>query len=113
MSRRRSDFALAPLLPLVWLHAGAVFALSALIDLLAWPRVAAARRRAEPPQDRAPRTRDASVLVLNWNGLHFLRDLMPSLRVAVERCPGDHEVIVIDNGSDDGSAEWLAQEHPC
>lgn len=111
MSRRRSDFALAPLLPLVWLHAGAAFALSLLVDALAWPRVTAARRRPPTQPDAAPRTRNASILVLNWNGLHFLRDLMPSLRVAVERCPGDHEVIVIDNGSDDGSAQWLEQEH--
>jgi len=49
--------------------------------------------------------------VLNWNGLHFLKELMPSLRTAVAHCPGDHEVIVVDNGSDDGSAAWLALEH--
>lgn len=93
--------------PLVWL-AMLVFAVLVLaLDLICLPWVLACRR---PPPDRAPKTRNASIVVLNWNGLHFLRELMPSLRVAVQRCPGDHQVIVVDNGSDDGSVAWLAAE---
>ncbi len=79
-----------------------------ILDLLCAP-VCWLRRR--PQANHAPRTRNASIVVLNWNGLHFLRDLMPSLRLAVARCPGDHEVIVVDNGSTDGSSAWLASEH--
>jgi GT2 family glycosyltransferase len=103
-----SRIALTALLPLV--AAGViVFALLLLlVDLLCTPFVLLARRRAA---DATPRSRNASVVVLNWNGLHFLRELMPSLRIAVARCPGDHEVIVVDNGSTDGSADWLAAEH--
>jgi GT2 family glycosyltransferase len=92
-------------LPLVWLLAIAFAVALALLDLLCLPWALLARRA---PADDAPPTRNAS----NWNGLHFLRDLLPSLRVAVANCPGDHEVIVVDNGSDDGSADWLAAEHP-
>lgn len=99
---------LTALLPIVWLGALAFAACLLLIDLLATPFVWLCRR---PPADRAPSTRNASIVVLNWNGLHFLRELMPSLRTAVANCPGDHEVIVVDNGSDDGSADWLAREH--
>ncbi|MBM4063523.1 MAG: glycosyltransferase, partial [Planctomycetes bacterium] len=95
-------------LPFVWLCVLGTAVLLLLIDLVAWPFVRLWRR---PPADRPPATRDASIVVLNWNGLHYLRELMPSLRVAVQRCPGDHEVIVVDNGSDDGSAAWLQQEH--
>ena len=95
-------------LPALWLGALLFAALLLLIDLACWPFVAARRR---PDADRAPPTRNASIVVLNWNGLGFLRDLMPSLQLAVQRCPGDHEVIVVDNGSDDGSAEWLAAHH--
>lgn len=95
-------------IPLVW----ALVLLSAiallLIDLLCTPLVRLLRR---PPADRPPNALDASIVVLNWNGLHFLRELMPSLRIAVANCPGDHEVIVVDNGSTDGSADWLAAEH--
>lgn len=97
------------LLPVVALLAVAFALVVLLLDLLATPFVWLARR---PPSDRPPASRDASIVVLNWNGLDFLRALMPSLRVAVERCPGDHEVIVVDNGSDDGSADWVAAEHP-
>jgi GT2 family glycosyltransferase len=96
------------LLPL-WLLALAFAVLLLAVDLLCLPLVRLWRRR---PADQPPRTRNASIVVLNWNGRHFLRELLPSLRTAVERCPGDHEVIVVDNGSDDGSADWAAAEHP-
>jgi GT2 family glycosyltransferase len=95
-------------LPFVWLAAIALAVVVLVLDLCCTPFVWLARR---PPPDRAPATRNASIVVLNWNGLPFLKELMPSLRVAVQRCPGDHEVLVVDNGSDDGSAEWLAREH--
>ncbi len=95
-------------LPFVWLGALAFAGVVVALDLVCTPFVWLLRR---PPHDRALATRNASVVVLNWNGLHFLKELMPSLRTAVARCPGDHEVIVVDNGSDDGSAAWLAQDH--
>jgi GT2 family glycosyltransferase len=95
-------------MPLVWLLVLLFAAVVLLLDLLCTPFVRLLR---EVPADQPPASRNASIVVLNWNGLHYLKDLMPSLQVAVARCPGDHEVIVVDNGSDDGSAEWLAQQH--
>ena len=99
---------LASLLPVVWLLVLSLAAVVLVLDLVSTPFVWLLRRS---PPDKAPATRNASIVVLTWNGLPFLRELMPSLRAAVGRCPGDHEVIVVDNGSDDGSAEWLAREH--
>ncbi len=99
---------LAAALPLVWLLAIVFAAVVLVLDLVCLPFVRLARRR---PTDAPPASHHASIVVLNWNGVHFLRDLMPSLRVAVDRCPGDHEVIVVDNGSTDGSAQWLVAEH--
>lgn len=96
------------LFPVVWAGAFAFAVLLLVVDALCWPFVAAFRR---PPVDERPRSRNASIVVLNWNGVGFLRDLLPSLRVAVAKCPGDHEVIVVDNGSDDGSADFVASEH--
>jgi len=100
---------LIALLPLLWLAVLAFAVVTLLVDLVATPIVRLLRR---PPSDATPASRDASIIVLNWNGLSFLRELMLSLQIAVARCPGDHEVIVVDNGSDDGSAEWLAAQCP-
>ena len=97
------------LLPIVAVFAIVLAVLVLLLDVVALPFVLAMR---QTPRDERPATRNASILVLNWNGIEFLRDLMPSLRIAVDRCPGDHEVIVIDNGSDDDSVAWLQAEHP-
>ena len=49
-----------------------------------------------------------SVLVINYNGIAFLEPLMRSLKTAFERLSS--EVIVVDNASTDGSAEWLRRQ---
>lgn len=53
-----------------------------------------------------PRT---AAVVLNWNGREHLARLLPTL--ALQDHP-DHLVVVVDNGSRDGSARWLEQEWP-
>ncbi|NOY22855.1 MAG: glycosyltransferase family 2 protein [Acidobacteria bacterium] len=45
-----------------------------------------------------------SVIIANYNGLHFLKDCLHSLSIQTYR---DFEVIAVDNGSGDGSADWL------
>jgi glycosyltransferase involved in cell wall biosynthesis len=49
-----------------------------------------------------------SVCVINWNYLEVLQPCIQNLRR--ERETVDLEIIVVDNGSVDGSAEWLAQQ---
>lgn len=44
-----------------------------------------------------------TVVIVNWNGLHLLRDTLAALR----RYAPDARVIVVDNGSTDGSVDWL------
>ena len=51
----------------------------------------------------------ASIVIVNWNGLRWLRQLLPSLR---EQSFRDFEIVVVDNGSADGSLEFLRQAHP-
>lgn len=51
-----------------------------------------------------------SVVILNWNGLELMQRFLPSV---VEHTPTDvAEVVVADNGSDDGSLEWLKTTYP-
>lgn len=50
-----------------------------------------------------------SAVVPAWNGRSWLPGLLASL--AAQELPLD-EVVVVDNGSVDGTAAWLAQEHP-
>jgi GT2 family glycosyltransferase len=52
-----------------------------------------------------------SVIVVNYNRKHFLRDCLESL--ADQTYPSDRrEVILVDNGSSDGSAEYVRQWFP-
>ncbi len=50
-----------------------------------------------------------SVIVLNWNGLHYLRDCLPSL---MAQTYSKFEIILADNGSTDGSVEWVKANYP-
>ena len=50
-----------------------------------------------------------SVIVLNWNGRHLLGDCLTSLRQQTFR---DFEVIVVDNGSTDGSGVFVKDKFP-
>jgi GT2 family glycosyltransferase len=51
----------------------------------------------------------ASVIVLSWNGMDYLADCLDA--VLSQDYP-DLEVIVVDNGSTDGSADFVEQHYP-
>ncbi len=68
-------------------------------------------RRRTPPQDTAPDTTAASIVIPNWNGRDLLLKYLPSVIAAVEEVPGS-EILVVDNGSDDGSAEFIRHQFP-
>jgi GT2 family glycosyltransferase len=54
---------------------------------------------------------DLSVIIISLNSRGFLRECLESLRTAQwHAC--SHEVIVVDNGSTDGTADMLAREYP-
>ncbi len=55
--------------------------------------------------------RRASVAIVSWNGREHLATCLAAL--AAQDDPGiPWEVLVLDNGSTDGTAEWLARAHP-
>ena len=49
-----------------------------------------------------------AVVILNWNGLQHLQHYLPSV---VKTTP-EADIVVADNGSSDGSVEWLKTEMP-
>ena len=51
-------------------------------------------------------TADVSVVIVNWNGIAYLRPCLDSLR----GCGHELELIVVDNGSTDGSVEYLERQ---
>jgi GT2 family glycosyltransferase len=52
------------------------------------------------------------ILVLNFNGRCLLEECLPSVLEAARRAPVACPVSVVDNGSTDGSLEWLGNVHP-
>lgn len=51
-----------------------------------------------------------AVVILNWNGKHYLERFLPVL-IKNSRIEGV-SIVVADNGSTDGSAEWTKFMHP-
>ena len=51
-----------------------------------------------------------AVVIMNWNGRKLMQMFLPSVVKYTESNTAD--VIVADNGSTDGSAEWLESEFP-
>ena len=49
-----------------------------------------------------------SVIIPNWNGKHFLTECIDSLKEQTFR---DFEIILVDNGSTDGSAEFAEKRY--
>jgi GT2 family glycosyltransferase len=50
-----------------------------------------------------------SVIIVTWNGLHHLKRFLPSV-CATDFA--DYEVILADNQSEDGTAEWVSENFP-
>ncbi|MEM6325773.1 MAG: glycosyltransferase family 2 protein [Bacteroidota bacterium] len=50
-----------------------------------------------------------SVVIVTWNGRGLLERFLPSVRATEYPAL---EIVVADNASDDGTAEWLAAHHP-
>ncbi len=53
---------------------------------------------------------DLSIIIVNYNVKEFLQNLLHSIDKAAQNI--SHEIIVIDNASDDGSVEFLQKKFP-
>ena len=75
-------------------------------DLLRW-----LMPRKTLPRETAPDTRAATVIIPNWNGRDLLEKYLPSVIAALSDSP-QNEIIIVDNGSEDGSAQFLHEHFP-
>ena len=50
-----------------------------------------------------------TVIIPNYNGIHFLKDCMKALEE--QTCP-DFGICIVDNGSADGSTDYIRSEYP-
>ncbi len=57
------------------------------------------------------RLRKVSVAILSWNGRAHLEACLPALAKQVPP-PCEYEILVLDNGSTDDTAEWVRCHHP-
>ena len=85
----------------------AIAALALIVADVLWKLVGRASRPASPSQ-RHP---GASIVIPNWNGKDLLEKYLPSVVEALSGNPAN-EIVVVDNGSTDGSAEFLRAAFP-
>jgi GT2 family glycosyltransferase len=50
-----------------------------------------------------------SVIIVNWNGLRYLRECLAAL---LPQLPADAEVVLVDNGSTDDSLAYVRERYP-
>jgi len=53
-----------------------------------------------------------SVVIPTYNGVELLRRFLPSVAAALQEYKGKGEIIVVDDGGNDGTSEWLKREFP-
>jgi GT2 family glycosyltransferase len=64
------------------------------------------------PQHLPASPNAATIQILNWDGKHLLEECLPSVIAAVRKADGDHRILVVDNGSRDGSVAFVRASFP-
>lgn len=54
-------------------------------------------------------TTPISIVIVNWNGLRLLERCLAYL---VPTVSADDQIVVVDNGSHDGSVQWITTTYP-
>lgn len=54
----------------------------------------------------------ATIIIPTWNAKELLKACLPALQEAITVDENEHEIIVVDNASDDGSADYIHENFP-
>jgi GT2 family glycosyltransferase len=65
---------------------------------------------AQPAQGTNNKT--ATIVIVNWDGKELLKECLPSVIDAAKYAGPNHEILIVDNGSTDGSVEFIRQQFP-
>ena len=69
-------------------------------------------RRRRNGETTKPDSTKTTIVIVNWDGKHLLAESLPAVLNAVECDGGKHDILVVDNGSTDGSVEFIRQNFP-
>src|SRR4051794_37853382 len=78
--------------------------LAGLLIVLSMPWWLRKRRATHTGRVDASKT---TIIIVNWDGKHLLEECLPAVIQAVNHDGGSHEILVVDNGSTDGSVELI------
>ncbi len=70
------------------------------------------RRIAAKRKIRSIRDSKVSLVIPNYNGVTYLKECLPSVFAATGFSDGQNEVLVVDDGSKDGSVEFIRENFP-
>jgi O-antigen biosynthesis protein len=70
-------------------------------------------RKHRATQTRSPNTGKTTIIIVSWDGKHLLAECLPAVIQAVQHAGGGHDILVVDNGSTDGSIDYVRENFPC
>ena len=108
MAKKIAKLILLFVAPVLLLLVAVVFFLQDLCTRLVKTRRGEAPAPLEDPASYSP-PQSASIVIPNWNGRDLLEKFLPTV---VAACGPSDEIIVVDNASDDGSAQFLRERFP-
>ena len=94
------------LAPLDWIVGGVIIAVELFGRVL---RKISVRKA---PLVAAQNLAQCSIVIVTWEGKDLLAESLPTLLEAIRFHGGEHEIVVVDNGSTDGTEEYLHHHFP-